>query len=319
MCRCYFKKGIVLLSSSIQINAIQTEELYAVVHATELLAYRTGNTTASAEVAHRLFIGHDYDGQLIVGSDRYQEGFSGFASCSYPTSSSPVAETMAAGSSLCIKHVAEGEDGEGPDSQGLTKYERWMGISGDWCGMFVGWCANECNLSQSIVPHSAWVPNIRSFYENKGLFYVSQAYSSSVAQTPRVGDFIFESTTPSGAAHIAIVVAVYSDSVRVVEGNAGDKVQYRTISLTDTGFVGFARPQYPSSSHTSGSWIRNSSGHYKTCVNCGITMSSLQSHVNSTLQYDSNKHWRYCTICSYITFSEYHNMTQVGAISKCSV
>ncbi len=313
------QKGIVLLSSLIQIDDIQTEELYAVVHATELLTYRTGDTTVSAEVTHRLFVGHDYDGQLIVGSDRYLENLSGFASCSYPMSTDPVAETMAAGSSLCIKHVAEGEYGEGPDAQGLTKYERWMKVSGDWCSMFVCWCANECNLSQSIVPHSSWAPTIRTFYESRGLFYASQIHDSSVTQTPQIGDFIFESTMPSGAAHIAIVVTVYSGSVRVIEGNAGDKVHYRTITLSDPSYVGFARPQYPSTSHTTGSWVRNASGHYRTCVNCGISMTSLQSHVNSVLQYDSNKHWRYCVTCNYTTFSEHHTMEQVGAISKCSV
>ncbi len=150
--------------------------------------------------------------------------------------------------------------GDTHDDNNYQKYGVWydeavenLGVSyASWEGAFVAWCANQAGVPDTVIPRHAYVPNSSAWYENKGLFYDSQAQGGSYI--PKKGDLIyFVSSGLTYPTHIGIVTEVTDTYVRTIEGNATDPsdaygstqgVFERQYNLNYSRIYGYATPQY---------------------------------------------------------------------------
>ena len=142
--------------------------------------------------------------------------------------------------------IAESQLGyvEGPDND--TKYGRWYGIpNGEWCAMYVSWCANQAGISTEIIPKYASCTTGREWFESRGLFKYKEEY------TPKAGDIIF--FLSNGAGHTGIVINCVGNHVYTIEGNTSDMCAKRSYDLYYNKITGYGTPNYPPYSGTSGS------------------------------------------------------------------
>lgn len=108
-------------------------------------------------------------------------------------------------------------------ARGYSKYGQWYGLSnGDWCDMFVSWCANQAGLSSSIFPRSASCTAHMKSFLRMGRYHDSAARGGGYV--PKQGDLIFffdPDSYPDGSIlqHVGIVLCVENGHVFTVEGN----------------------------------------------------------------------------------------------------
>lgn len=106
---------------------------------------------------------------------------------------------------------------------GYTKYGEWYGISrGDWCDMFVSWCADQAGIPESVFPRSASCTVHMNSFAGMGRYHNSAARGGGYV--PRQGDLIFffdPVKYPKGSVlqHVGIVLCVENGRVFTVEGN----------------------------------------------------------------------------------------------------
>lgn len=138
-----------------------------------------------------------------------------------------------------------------------------------WCASFVSWCANQAQVSSSIVPKTASCDVSMEFFKTAGRFYASATNGGTYR--PQAGDIFFTGPSSDNATHTGIVVSINGTTITYVDGNGtGDVVKQRTMSWSNTSLLGFAHPAYASSTH---SWV-NQSGYYQ-CLICGQTASTI--------------------------------------------
>ncbi|MBR1830628.1 MAG: CHAP domain-containing protein, partial [Atopobiaceae bacterium] len=161
----------------------------------------------------------------------------------------------------------------GDYNKGGVKDRQWFGVDGDWCAMFVCWCADQCGfIEQGIVPRQGFAgfdsySGPKGSGENPGYtIYGAANY------TPQPGDiFIYGGNAPENISrgagygdHVALVTIVLEDgSFYTVEGNtsgpgSGDNWSTRVVNKklhekVDGGWTGttwagdfcVVRPAYP--------------------------------------------------------------------------
>lgn len=150
-----------------------------------------------------------------------------------------------------IVDVAIGEIGYKEEGNNSTKYGKWYGANGAaWCHMFVSWCANQADVSTSIVPKTASTSAGMSWFQKNGLFKYKGKY------TPKRGDIVYFKT---GRSHVGIVEKVSGSTLHTIEGNTSDKVARRTYSLSNATITGYGVPKYSNLNSSSGSNNSNSS------------------------------------------------------------
>jgi len=138
-----------------------------------------------------------------------------------------------------IVAIAEGEIGT---SGRPNKYTRWYGYTGEWCGMFVSWCAYKAGVLNNKVPKSALCSYSISCFKVKGKFK-----GNNSSYIPVSGDIIFFDSNKSKDGdyeHVGIVVSYDRGSKKIttIEGNSGDKVVRKTYTRDE--FMAFAHPDY---------------------------------------------------------------------------
>lgn len=151
-----------------------------------------------------------------------------------------------------IVTVAQFEEANADDNIGGEKYKTWYGIDGDWCAMFVSWCADQCGyIDYGLMPKTASVANMATWYQNMELWQ-----SQESGYEPQPGDIIFFQEKMS---HVGIVVAYDAERkiVYTVEGNTGasatsiyhkgSRVQGKAYPLSYPKITGYGIPQYPTS------------------------------------------------------------------------
>lgn len=138
--------------------------------------------------------------------------------------------------------VANSQIGEHYDIRNDTKYGLWYGDpAGDYCDMFVSWCAAQIGLSDA-VGKFAYVPDHVLWFKSQGRF----------DQTPRPGSIIFydfvEGLAGQGS-HVGLLVSYSGNSVSTIEGNtvnpstgSSGYVARRTRPLVD--IIGYGHPNY---------------------------------------------------------------------------
>lgn len=288
----------------------------------ETIYYFSDWKIQNEEIEHILTLMYASEEELVVTADAYYEEYSEFISASYVN---PYAVSLAdeEGSDECIVYIAGTQVGyyekatnasldsftANAGNGNYTKYGAWYGLNGQpWCAMFVSWCANQANVSTSIIKKTASCDTSMNFFKANGRFYASSAYGGSY--TPKVGDIFFTGPNSSDATHTGIVVGVSSSTITVIHGNSTsngqDQVRKSTYSLTSTSLLGFGNPNYGESTH-SYEWNSNSSSHWSECSVCGCT-SSTASH-SLTWKASAAKHWKACSICGYTSSSAAHTST----------
>ena len=132
---------------------------------------------------------------------------------------------------------------------GGYKYKFWYGLDGNWCAMFVSYCADVCGyIDSGAMPNTASVANMIYFYYEREAFYPAALY------TPKAGDIIFFG---NGMSHTGIVIGYDQEKsmVKVIEGNSGSsstspyhegsRVRVCSYSIYYNYIVGYGVPDYP--------------------------------------------------------------------------
>lgn len=271
----------VYLTYSLSGQNVAAYSGYAVVNVVEAITYRVSGTEANACVNHQITVYQTNQGNIVIGADAYKDDVPNFESCSYVNAPATYYDVspnalQAGGSRNCIVEVARNEIGYVEGTKNYTKYGVWFGSQyahSEWCAIFVCWCANQAKVSTTIIPKNnsvAVVDNLLSFFVTRNQYFVRGA------GTPRAGDLYFEGVSINDLKHVGIVSSVGSTSFTIIEGNYPDRVQYRTISLTASNVIAFARPAYATTSHSYVA-VRNQSGVilYYQCSACGHRVTNL--------------------------------------------
>lgn len=133
--------------------------------------------------------------------------------------------------------VAEGELGykELPTTE--TKYGIWYGIpDGDWCAMFVTWCAHYSGIDTTIIPFYCGCTAGWQWFIDNNCYGLKEDY------IPKAGDIIF--FLSNGAGHTGIVTGCDGKTVYTIEGNTSNMVARRSYPLDYSTITGYGIPNY---------------------------------------------------------------------------
>ena len=133
--------------------------------------------------------------------------------------------------------VAEGELGykELPTTE--TKYGIWYGIpDGDWCAMFVTWCAHYSGIDTTIIPFYCGCTAGWQWFIDNNCYGLKEEY------IPKAGDIIF--FLSNGAGHTGIVTGCDGKTVYTIEGNTSNMVARRSYPLDYSTITGYGIPNY---------------------------------------------------------------------------
>lgn len=138
-----------------------------------------------------------------------------------------------------------------------------MKYTDSWCACYVSAMAIGTGLTD-IIPLEVSCGRYITLAKNKGIWVEDDSY------TPKMGDLILydwddtgKGDASSGADHIGIVVNVTGSTIKVIEGNNGDAVAYRTIQVNGRYIRGYVTPKYSSVSTVETSPAPTTSSDYK--------------------------------------------------------
>ena len=149
--------------------------------------------------------------------------------------------------------VAKTQIGYSEESNGVTKYGTYLGFPQiEWCTAFIIWCANQAGVSTAIIPAKTTPTGMKDFFNKNSLYFFSKGHGGSYQPNP--GDIVFFSSnsSPASVTHAGLVVSATDTAVNTIEGDYGDKVVQETYSIDAQKIVGYATPNYTSSSYTTG-------------------------------------------------------------------
>ena len=143
--------------------------------------------------------------------------------------------------------IAQSQVGYTESKNGTTKYGEWYGIpKGDWCAMFVSWCANQAQILGDKIPKYAGCGDGVRWFKKKNQW----------VSVPKAGDIGFLKPTKAGAtsSHTFIVKKVSGNTITTIEGNLCDKVKLTTRKLNATNILGFGSVQWGDENHYPGEY-----------------------------------------------------------------
>ena len=160
-----------------------------------------------------------------------------------------------------------------------TRYGDWYGFPyGEWCVMFVSFCANYAGIPRTAVPYESGCVAMVEKFRQSGVFEYGRSY------VPRRGDLVFISydggLSPS---HTGIVTdaAVASGSGAFsfvdIEGNSEGTVRERPRLTTDADIFGYMNMEKV---------IDGWNGTRRTLVNCGSTTLCLKYSPEEASAFD---------------------------------
>lgn len=147
-----------------------------------------------------------------------------------------------------IIRIAKNQIGvsEKPVGSNNIIYNTWFyghpvsGSNYHWCAVFVSWCANQAGISTEIIPKTAAVSSLLSFFKNKNQF-------KPKGYIPQPGDIMIQK---EGVSHTGIVIESTNVTFSTIEGNTSDKVAKRSYSINDSKLTGFGTPAYTDRQNT---------------------------------------------------------------------
>ena len=118
-----------------------------------------------------------------------------------------------------------------------------------WCATFVSFVAIKCGLTD-IMPTECGCGAMIELYRKLGRWVENDAY------VPKAGDVIMYFWNDNGVGdcvgypdHVGIVVSVSGNTIKVIEGNKSNSVEYRTLSVNGRYIRGYCIPNYASKSN----------------------------------------------------------------------
>lgn len=115
-----------------------------------------------------------------------------------------------------------------------------------WCATFVSAVAVLCGLTD-IMPTECSCTKMVELYKNLGRWQEADNY------TPKIGDVIMYDWGDSGVGdntgnpdHVGIVSYISGNTMKIIEGNISDSVNYRTLSVNGKYIRGYCLPDYAS-------------------------------------------------------------------------
>lgn len=151
----------------------------------------------------------------------------------------------------------------------------------DWCAAFDTAMAVKAGIID-IVPGECSCNRQISLWKSIGRWQENDAY------IPEPGDLIYYDWQDSGkgdnvgeADHVGIVVSVSGNRIKVIEGNKGDKVAYRTLSVNGRYIRGYGLPDFASKATVKES---PSSKDIVYTVQKGDTLSGIAAKYGTTYQ-----------------------------------
>lgn len=172
-----------------------------------------------------------------------------------------------------------------------------------WCATFGSAAAIQAGYTD-IIPTECGCGQMIELFQDMNRWVENDAY------VPEVGDYVFYDWDDSGKGdntgwpdHVGIVVSVSGSKIEVIEGNKGDAVGYRTITVNAKNIRGYGCPDYASKASSSGSGssgVGNSSGSSSSsgsglCMTPQwvgeVTASSLNVRTWAGVEYPNIKSW----------------------------
>ena len=148
--------------------------------------------------------------------------------------------------------VAEAQLGYREKNTNGTKYGTWYGLPNQpWCAMFVSWCARYSGVPESVIPNFAGCSGGVSWFKQRGLWRTRE-------YTPQAGDLLFidgleaDGTRDGLPEHVAIVERASATTIYTIEGNSINDMVERRERPRDESVLGYATPQYGSTSAAAG-------------------------------------------------------------------
>ncbi len=139
-------------------------------------------------------------------------------------------------------------------SGGYTKYGAWFGApTTAWCAFFMVWCANQADISTSVIPRIGNCASLVNWFSKRNRFFPKNGF------TPKAGDLIFYNWGSSSVSdHVGIVTGTRGNEIYVIEGNTGGSQGYRVEAKSrkkgSSAIIGYARPAYNDGSTYIGSY-----------------------------------------------------------------
>lgn len=149
-----------------------------------------------------------------------------------------------------------------------TKYGEWYGLpTGQYCAMFLSWCANEAGVTSDMAPKAAYTPTAAQWFKDRNRWTPGTAGI-------RRGDYVFFNFPDNinRIQHEGIVSQVNGDgSVNTIEGNTsvagsqsnGGHVARKTRKAY---IVGYGRPFYDDAPPVADNRPRNADGSLTIAV-----------------------------------------------------
>lgn len=132
---------------------------------------------------------------------------------------------------------------DGTTMKGYTRYGAWYGDSyGDWCAMFVSFCLNYAEVPRNEMPLDCNCQNWIQTLSDRGMYF-----DASSDYQPEPGDLIFFSIKKNGTSdHVGLVAEVNEHTIKTIEGNSGNQVEYNTYDINDERIIGYGElPENP--------------------------------------------------------------------------
>lgn len=115
-----------------------------------------------------------------------------------------------------------------------------------WCATFVSTVAVLCGLTD-IMPTECSCSKMIQLYKNKGRWIEADDY------TPKLGDVVMYDWGDSGKGdnvgspdHVGIVAYISGNTMKIIEGNISNAVNYRTLSVNARYIRGYCVPDFAS-------------------------------------------------------------------------
>ena len=155
-----------------------------------------------------------------------------------------------------------------------------------WCSTFASAVAVAAGLTD-IIPTECGCEKHIALFKKLGSWQENDAY------VPSPGDYIFYDWDDTGkgddtgsADHVGIVVSVSGTTIKVIEGNKNNAVEYRNIKVNGKYIRGFGVPKYSSKATST---VETASATETTkettyTVKRGDTLSSIAAKYNTTYQ-----------------------------------
>lgn len=175
---------------------------------------------------------------------------------------------------------------DGTTVHGYTRYGDWMGDPyGDWCAMYISFCLNYAGVTDMPRHYSCtgWIEELKilDLYRPGGLYI------------PNPGDLIFfDWENNQDVDHVGIVAQVLPATaddpatIKTIEGNSNNQVQYRYYRLDASEITGYGiLPENPELTYPCG---MDPHTHGKSCFNAdGTLVCILTEHDHTDTCFDS--------------------------------